>query len=44
MFLVFQYRGAPVAPAYIEQIHGADLLKPPDTNYMNISAQLRACE
>ena len=39
-----QYTGAPVAPAYIEQIYGADLLKPPDTNYINISVQLRACE
>ena len=42
--LFFQYTGAPVAPAYIEQIYGADLLKPPDTNYMNISGQLGACE
>ena len=42
--LFFQYTGAPVAPAYIEQIYGADLLKPPSTNYMNISVQLRACE
>ena len=39
-----QYTGAPVAPTFIEQIYGADLLKPPDTNYMNISVQLRACE
>ena len=40
----FQYTGAPVAPAYIEQIYGADPLKLLDTKYMNISAQLRAGE
>ena len=30
-----------MAPAYIEQIYGEDLPKPPDTNDMNISAQVK---